>query len=221
MRSSEHFRFPGKATSTSPSSCWAWCVIPCISTSGFTIFLIRGAWLLVDSSVRRISSLFSLPTSISVLALTVCAFQNRVSTLRPSVQVHWPDWWTPVGVANHEKSFCLYFHCILSLGCAVRVKLLFPLQGGRSTLGKQLTGVCLVRVSVFSRFPLLSLWVSGVVVFTVVPWSPEKSPEESFGPLLVGAFTGLEVTGSLFLLCLSRVLMRRGLFHPRLDEGLV
>ena len=37
-----------------------------------------------------------------------------------------------------------------------------PAPGGRSTLGKQLTGVCLVRVSVFSRFPLLSLWVSGV-----------------------------------------------------------
>ena len=129
MRSSEHFRFPGKATSTSPSSCWAWCVIPGISTSGFTVLLICGAWLLVVSSVRRISSLFSLSTSISVLALTVCAFRNGVSTLRPGVQVHWPDWWSPVGVANHEKSFCLYFHRILPLGYAMRVKLLFPHQG--------------------------------------------------------------------------------------------
>ena len=55
--------------------------------------------------------------------------------------------------------------------------------------------MCLVRVSVVSCFRLLSVWVSGVVVFTVVPWSPEKSPEESYGPQLVGAFTGLEVTG--------------------------
>ena len=43
----------------------------------------------------------------------------------------------------------------------------------------------------FPWFPLLSLWVSGVVVFSVVPLSPKKSPKESCGPRLVGAFTGL------------------------------
>ena len=96
-----------------------------------------------------------------------------------------------VGVVDHEKSFCLYSLRFLSLGCAACFELLFPLQRGRSTLGKQLTGMCLVRVSVVSCFPLLSLWVSGVVVFTVVPWSPEKSPKESCGPRLVGACTGL------------------------------
>ena len=42
-----------------------------------------GHGLLVDSSRRQSSSLFSLPTSLSLLALTVCAFRNRVSTLRP------------------------------------------------------------------------------------------------------------------------------------------
>ena len=78
--------------------------------------------------------------------------------------------------------------------CGAR-RVAVPAPGGRSTLGKQLTGVCLVRVSVVSRFPLLSLWVSGVVVFTVVLWSQKKSPNESYGPRLVGAFTGLEVTG--------------------------
>ena len=70
-----------------------------------------------------------------------------------------------------------------------------PAPGDRSTLGKQLTGVCLVRVSVVSCFHLLSLWVSGVVLFAVVPWSPEESPNKSYGTQQVGAFAGLEVTG--------------------------
>ena len=59
----------------------------------------------------------------------VRALWNGVSTLRSSVHAHWPDWWTPVGVVYHEKSFCLHYFRTLSLGCAVRVKLLFPLQG--------------------------------------------------------------------------------------------
>ena len=122
-----------------------------------------------------------------------------MSTLRSGAHDHWPGWWTPVGVVDHKKSFCFYFLRLLSLGCAVLVKLLFPLHAGRSTLGKQLTGVCLVRVSVVSCFHLLFLWVSGVVVFEVVPWSPEESPEESYGPQLVRASTGLEATGIIFL----------------------
>ena len=69
-----------------------------------------------------------LSTYLSLLALAVCAFQNRVSTLRSGVHDHWPDWWTPVGVVDHEKSFCFYFLRLLSLVCAVLVKLLFLLQ---------------------------------------------------------------------------------------------
>ena len=152
----------------------------------FFLFVGHGFWW-------RISSLFSLPTSISVLALTVCAFRNRVGTLPPGVQVHWPDWWTPVGATNHEKSFCLSFHRILSLGCAVRVKLLFPLQGVVRRSGSNSRG-CVWFGS--PCFPVSTCFPSGCPV-----WA--------------------EVTGSLFLLCLSRVLMRRGLFHPLLDEGLV
>ena len=88
----------------------------------------------------------------------------------------------PVGVVEHEKYFGIYFLRFVSLGCALLVKLLFPLQEGRLTLRKQLTGMCLVRVSVVSCFPLLSLWVSGVVVFAVVPWSPKKSPKSRTAP---------------------------------------
>ena len=76
--------------------------------------------LLVDSSRRQSSSLFSLPSSLPLLAL--------VSTLRSGAHLQWPGWWTSASVANHEKPFCLYFHRNLSLGCAVRVKLV-PLQG--------------------------------------------------------------------------------------------
>ena len=36
----------------------------------------------------------------------------------------------------------------------------------------------------------ISFRVFGEVVFSVVPLSPEKSPKESFGPWLVGAFAG-------------------------------
>ena len=87
---------------------------------------LMACWWIPPGGKVRLCSHFRL---LSFLALTVCAFQNRVSRLRSGAHVPWPRWWTPVGVANHEKSFCLYFHRILSLGSAVRVKLLFPLHG--------------------------------------------------------------------------------------------
>ena len=87
----------------------------------------------------------------------------------------------PVGVVEHEKSFCLYFLRFLSLSCVVRFELLFSHQrdlDAREATHRDVSGSGFRGFLFLLGFPL----GFGVVVFTVVPKSPEKSPKESYGP---------------------------------------
>ena len=88
-----------------------------------------------------------------------------------------------VGVVKHEKCFGLYFLRFVSLGCALLVKLLFPLQGVPFDAQESNShGYVSFRFPWFLVSLLLSLWVSGVVVFAVVLWSPKKSAKRRTAP---------------------------------------
>ena len=57
---------------------------------------------------------------ISLLGLTVHALLRGMGTLRRGVPLPWPRWWTPVGVSNHGKTYCMYLDHVRPFG-AVRI----------------------------------------------------------------------------------------------------
>ena len=140
--------------------------------------------MLVDSSGRSCSSLFSMLPSLSLPAFSARAFRFRVSTLRHGLNLRGPGWWMPVGVALHGETLCLYFLHFSAFG------LRGAGQRGRSTPKGAFVWVCLVGSSsppVFF-FPLVFQLGSCRFGFRSLcfPWGITTTV--SFGSWRVGAF---------------------------------